>query len=362
MYQKNIFPGQYIQGSGILNELPEIIKPFGNKAIILASPSIKNKIIPTYGQKILEEKIEITLFNGECTFEEIDRFQNIIKQENADIVIAMGGGKTIDTAKICADRAKLPVIVIPTIASTDAPCSACAVTYTKEGIFESVQYQLRNPAIVLVDTKVITNAPTRFLVSGMGDALATWFEAKSCIQTQSKNECNGLSSLTSESIAKLCYKTLLKYGKLAKLANDNKIVTPALNNVIEANILLSGIGFESCGIATAHAVHNGLTEIPETHKFYHGEKVAFGVLTGLHLNNENKQTIDTVYSFCHEIGLPITFKDLGILKINNEKLLKIAQKTCSPEQSIHHEATIITEEKVIDAMIMADAYGKKFLK
>jgi len=358
MNQKAIFPGQYIQGSGILDELPDIISSFGKKAIILASPSVKNNIIPAYGRRIIEEGIRIELFNGECTREEIDRFFRIIGQTEADIIIAMGGGKAIDTAKISADKANLPVVVVATIASTDAPCSACAVTYTKEGIFESVQYQLRSPAIVLVDTFVIANSPVRFLVSGMGDALATWFEAKSCAASQSQNECKGLSTLAASQIAKLCFETLLEYGVLAKIANENKIVTPALEKIIEANILLSGVGFESCGLATAHAIHNGLTELPETHHCFHGEKVAYGVLTGLHLNSENKETIDRVYAFCREIGLPVTLKELGIDEPSREKMSIAAKKACSADQPIHHEAAVITEDKVIDAMLMADAYGK----
>ena len=113
----------------------------------------------------------------------------------------------------------------------------------------------------------------------MGDALSTWFEARSCAQTQSVNECGGLSTLTGLNLAKLCYDTLLKYGKAAKTANDENVVTPALNYIVEANILLSGIGFESSGLAAAHAIHNGLTALKETHSFYHGEKVAFGVFS-----------------------------------------------------------------------------------
>lgn len=272
MIQKAIFPGQYIQGSGVINQLPDIIAPFGKKAFILASPSVKKIIIPELTQIANHDRFETALFNGECTEEEIARLLDMIKLSNSDIVIAMGGGKTIDTAKICADRANLPVAVVPTIASTDAPCSACAVTYTKDGVFEAVHYQLKSPAIVLVDTRIITNSPVRFLVSGMGDALATWFEAKSCERSQSQNECKGLSTLAANQIAKLCYDTLLEFGVAAKIANENRIVTPALNNIIEANILLSGIGFESCGLATAHAVHNGLTELSETHQKYHGEK------------------------------------------------------------------------------------------
>lgn len=358
MKNKAAFPGQYIQGQGVLNELPGLIKLLGNKGMILASPTVKSNILPAFTGSSTTGRIPVELFNGECSEHELKRIGNILEKGKVDILIGMGGGKTIDTAKIAADRANIPVIIIPTIASTDAPCSGCAVVYSPEGIFEAVHYQKRNPAVVLVDVNIITDSPVRFLVSGMGDALATWFEARSCERTQSMNECGGLSTLSGLHIAKLCYETLLQYGYAAKMANTEKIVTPALNYIIEANILLSGIGFESSGLAAAHAVHNGLTALEETHSLFHGEKVAFGVLTGLHLTAANPDEIDEVYSFCEKIGLPTTLKEIGLENASREKLMTAAEKACMPDQSIHHEAGKITPEKVLDAMIMADAMGR----
>lgn len=359
MKNKAAFPSQYLQGKGILNELPEIVNQFGSKGLILASPSAKDKILPVYGSAVIKSKISVERFNGECCEDELSRLDCIIKRDNIDVLVGMGGGKAIDTAKIAADRAGISVIVVPTIASTDAPCSGCAVTYTNDGIFEATLYQKRNPTSVLVDMNIIANAPTRFLVAGMGDALATWFEARSCDQTKSMNECGGLSTLTSLHLAKLCYETLLKYGLYAKIANEQKIVTPALNYITETNILLSGIGFESSGLAAAHAIHNGLTSLRESHSFYHGEKVAFGVLTGLHLNSVSPDEIETVYTFCEEIGLPTTLTDIGIDSEDKCSILSVAEKACAPGQAIHHEAGEINPEKVLHAMLIADAYGRR---
>jgi glycerol dehydrogenase len=327
--------------------------------LILASPTVLKKILPAYGSDALAEQILSEQFRGECCEDELTRMALRIRYDKIDVIVGMGGGKTIDTAKIAADRAGIPVIVVPTIASTDAPCSGCAVTYTPDGIFEQVQYQKRNPAAVVVDMKIIADSPVRFLVSGMGDALATWFEARSCNRTQSVNECGGLSTIAGLTIAELCYDTLLDYGAAAKIANEAHIVTPALCFIAEANILLSGIGFESSGLATAHAVHNGLTALEETHAYYHGEKVAFGVLTGLHLNAASPEEIETVYSFCEDVGLPTTLAEIGLRNTNKNHLMKAAEKACAPDQPIHHEAGEITPQKVCDAMIMADAYGRR---
>ncbi len=353
---KAVFPGKYIQGEGLIDELPQMIKSFGNKGLILSSKTVKNTILNN--NKHINEDIIAEIFGGECCQKEINRLSEIIDKNKIDVVVGMGGGKVIDTAKIIADKVSIPVIIVPTIASTDAPCSGVAVIYTENGVFESVYYLKMNPQIVLVDMNVIANAPTRFLVAGIGDALATWFEAESCHRAQSMNECGGYGTLTSLSLAKLCYNTILQYGMAAKIANENKIITEALNHVVEANILLSGIGFESAGLAAAHSIHNGLSAIEGTHKFYHGEKVAFGVLAGLHLTDASPAEIDKVYSFCENIGLPTTLAEIGVINADKNDLMKVAVKSCAPLESIHHEAGNITPSRVLNAIIAADAMGK----
>ncbi|MDD2332679.1 MAG: glycerol dehydrogenase [Candidatus Cloacimonetes bacterium] len=359
MLQKALFPGQYLQGAGAIRTLPEVLRQFGTKAMLLASHTVLENILPRCAADIDPNRICQERFRGECSQAEIQRVFELVKTQGIDVMIGMGGGKTIDTAKIVADKAGIPVIIAPTIASTDAPCSGCAVTYSPDGIFESVLYQKRNPAVVLVDLSIIAAAPVRYLVSGMGDALATWFEAHSCEQTKSLNECGGHITRIGLGIARLCYETLLEYGVQAKIANQRGLITPALSNVTEANILLSGIGFESCGIACAHAVHNGLTILEETHAYFHGEKVAFGVLTGLHLNAVKADEINLVYGFCEQIGLPTCLADIGVSASDREKLMQVALQSCKDDSSMHKEAGNITAEMVLNAMLMADAWGEE---
>lgn len=357
VFQKAVFPGKYIQGVGSMGELPALIRLLGKQGMILASPSVNAQVLPECGIDCRAQGIHTESFRGECCEPELARLSAILTQKHVDVLVGMGGGKTIDTAKIVADRADIPVIVVPTIASTDAPCSGCAVLYSEDGIFDSVFYQRTNPAAVLVDVGIIAAAPTRFLVAGMGDALSTWFEARSCNRTQSANECGGVGTTVGLHIAKLCYETLLAYGAAAKIASEKHIVTPALEHIVEANILLSGIGFESAGLAAAHSIHNGLTAVPETHSFYHGEKVAFGVLAGLQLTGASADESAAVFSFCEDVGLPTTLADVGLGNADRATLMKAAEKACAPGQPIHHEAGTITPQRVLHAMLAADAMG-----
>ncbi len=355
-------PSKYIQGNEAILELEGIIRQFGKKAIILTSSTARKYLPSEYLEPPLSSLISIEPFSGECSEDTLKNLAERINLLKAGIIVGMGGGKVIDTAKIAADRADIPVIVVPTIASTDAPCSGCAVTYTPDGVFEKVHYQRLNPTVVLVDMNILAKAPVRFLVAGMGDALATWFEARSCKETLSVNECGGLSTLAGQHLARLCYEVLLKYGLQAKIDNEAGVVTHALNNIAEANILLSGIGFESGGLASAHAIHNGLTVLPETHNFYHGEKVAFGVIAGLHLTNSTDNEINEVYGFCKSIGLPVTLAEIGISDRNNQRLMQVAKKAVEKESPIHHEGPGITADKVCKALLEADKVGQEYLK
>ncbi len=351
------FPGKYIQGENAIQQLPELASRFGRKAFVIASRTAR-KVLADKLPDFANGSASVAEFGGECCEQELGRVADLMRAAQADVVVGMGGGKAIDTAKIAADRAGLPVIVFPTIASTDAPCSGCAVIYDRNSVFESVYYMKSNPQAVLVDSRIVAEAPVRFLIAGMGDALATWFEARDCQRARSMNECGGYSTISALNLAKLCYETIINYGEAAAIACRNRAVTPALERVVEANTLLSGIGFESSGLAAAHSVHNGLSALGATHSFYHGEKVAFGVLTQLHMTDADPEELDEVYSFCESIWLPTTLAGIGIENPTKEDLWTVAEKSCAPQESIHHEAGAVTPSMVAEALIMADAYGR----
>jgi len=299
----------------------------------------------------------VEAFGGECCDQELDRLLALLNRNGHDVVVGMGGGKALDTAKIIADRVDIPVIMVPTVASNDAPCSGCSVVYTATGVFDRVCFQKANPRLVLVDTGLIAHAPARFLKAGMGDALATWFEARSCLKSSAPNVCGGRSTRAALNLSRLCYDTLLTHGRHALAAVSRQRVTPALEHVVEACILLSGLGFESAGLAAAHAIHNGLTALPETHRYLHGEKVALGLLASLHLTGADPDEIHTVTAFCAQTGLPVTLSELGIDPANHEGLERVALAACAPHESIHHEGGEITPKAVVSALLTLDALG-----
>lgn len=367
-----ICPTKYVQGEDELLNLGYFVKTFGPSTLLIAHPDdvkrVKDKLDAT------AKRFNVTFvesgFKGECSRQEVARLQEIAKEKGCTSTIGLGGGKAIDAAKCVAQGEAL--IICPTIAATDAPTSHSAVLYTPEGAFDDYAYFKQSPSVVLIDTTVIANAPTRFLVSGMGDALSTYFEARATAKSYSnvnaglpcgyrEGECGPAKGTnTALALATLCYEMLMKDGVKAKAACDSNVVTPALENIIETNILLSGLGFESAGLGGAHAIHDGLTILEGTHHYYHGEKVAFGTIAQLVLENAPTEELNQVLDFCLEVGLPVCLKDIGVDSITKEELLEVAEKACIPEESIHAMPFPVTVEGVAAAIAAADKIGRDY--
>ncbi len=266
----------------------------------------------------------------------------------------------MDTARAIAADLSLPVVSCPSIASSDAPCSALSVIYTDAGIAEEYRIYRRNPDLVLVDTAVIARSPARLLVAGMGDALATWFEAKVCVDGGARNMRGGASTRSALALAEVCYRTLLADGVAAIEALHCQEPNDALERLVEANTLLSGLGFESSGLAAAHAIHNGLTTAAGTHSYMHGEKVAFGLIAQLMIESQPRSVVEEVLTFSNSVGLPTTFGDIGIADPGRELLEMVARRATAPGETIHNEPITVTPELAVEAMRAADSAGTSF--
>ena len=356
-------PQKYVQGKDSLFKFHEEMKDLGNKFLFVCSRS---------GYKMCHDKIEKSfegtedirqyeIFGGVSSVGEIERMRKIVRENRLNVVVGVGGGSAIDTAKATAYYEKLPVVIIPTVVATDAPCTGLSVIYNDDETFNSYLFYPKNPEVVIVDSDVIAKSPVKFLVAGMGDALGTYFEARACQRSDAASCAGGKITGAAMALAKLCFDTLMEEGVKAKLALEAGACTEAVEKVIEANTLLSGIGFESGGLAGAHAIHNGLTVLEECHHMYHGEKVAFGTITQLVLENIPSEELQQVIDFCIECGLPVTLEQLGAGKITEEQLMKVAEAACAETDTLHNMPFEVTPKKVADAIKAADAYGHYFL-
>jgi glycerol dehydrogenase len=344
------FPGRYIQAAGAIGLLGQEAGRYGKSAIVLVDRGVFDTLEgPVSSAFRGEADVVLLRHGGECSERAVSELVARASAASADVVIGIGGGKALDTAKAAACDLDLPVIVVPTIAASDAPCSALAVIYTENGTVAYDRFLPDNPDLVLVDTALIAKAPARFLAAGIGDALATWYEADACRRSGASNCMKMPGVPLAFEIARFCRETIFEHGTAALAECDARRAGPAIERVIEANILLSGIGFESGGVAAAHAIHHGLCELDDVHHHLHGEKVAIGVLAGLKINGDHDE-FERVRDFCLAVRLPTRLSDIGIADATEEKLAIVARRACRSGEIIHNEPVPVSEEMVVAAL------------
>lgn len=344
------FPGRYIQAAGLIARLRAESKCFGTKALCLIDGNVAGSLEDRVRAGADGLSLTLLVHGGECSEAEIARAVEAGKASGAELVIGIGGGKALDTSKVVAFRlGNLPTVIVPTIAASDAPCSALAVVYREDHSVDYDYFLPRNPDLVLVDSQIIAEAPVRFLAAGIGDALATWYEAESSRKADAPNCWGTHGSPLAFEVARFCRDTIFEHGAKALEECDANTAGPSFEKVVEANILLSGAGFESGGVAGAHAIHHGLCELHDVHHHLHGEKVAIGVLATL-LVHGDKAEYERVRAYCKTVRLPTRLSDIGISEVTDEKLRKVAERACRPGEIMENEPIKITPDTVVAAL------------
>ena len=352
-------PLKYVQGKGALLSFHDELSYLGKRWLFVCSNSghrtCHDSIEKSFGNS--DDLRIYEVFGGISSNGEIARMQEIVRNEKIDVVVGVGGGSAIDTAKAVAHYEKLPVAVVPTVISTDAPCTGLSVIYNDDESFDRYLFYDNNPDAVIVDSEIIAQSPVKFLVAGMGDALGTYFEARACYKVDAPSLENGGVTRTALAIAKLCYDTLRDYGSQAKVANEMKVVTPALDAIIEANVYLSGVGADNGGLAAAHSFYNGVTALG-AHTIEHGCCVAYGTLLQLLLEGVPNDEFKEVQDFCMEVGLPVTLAELGIDASDSSLIKKIADAACREGETIHNMLPPVDEKDLYNAIIECDMLGR----
>ncbi|MFP7170059.1 iron-containing alcohol dehydrogenase family protein [Terribacillus halophilus] len=294
-------------------------------------------------------------YNGQCTHAEAARLANIATGEAAQFIIGVGGGKVLDTAKAAADEAGLPVILIPTIISNCSPWASLSVFYDEAGNFVEYTIFPRSTFMLLVEPRLLLTTPAPYLIAGIGDTLAKWYEAD--VLTENMTD-QPLAVQIARNAAKLCRDILIAEGDAAICSLQDKRTDSSFLRVAETIIMaggmVGGFGDEYGRIAGAHSIHNGLTRLPETHEQLHGNKVAYGILIQLALEGKFDEIL-TLLPFYRKLGLPTVLKELGV-KGDLDRAMKItADGAVAPGESIHF-MHVSSSDRVVEAMHRVETF------
>ncbi len=354
-------PARYVQGRGVTADLGTHTATLGDSALLVADDVVLGLVEDEVTTSLGDHGVEVSsvTFGGECSTEEIDRIASVADERGADVVVGAGGGKALDAAKAVRAERGGAMVSMPTIASTDAPTSALSVVYSEHGEFEEYLFHDDHPDLVVVDTAVVAAAPTRLFRGGVADALATWFEAEATSNSDGDNVVGGKPTRAGTHLAKLCYETLREHAVSAVEAVERDAVTESVEAVTEANTLLSGLGFESGGLAAAHSIHNGLTQLEATHGATHGEKVNVGTISQLVLEGRDDAFVEEIIEFSLDVGLPVTLAEIGLDDPTRQQLDVVAEAACADEETIHNEPFAVEPAMVRDAILTADRLGER---
>jgi glycerol dehydrogenase len=322
-------PHRYVQGPDAIDALGGLIKAYG------ATPLI---VIDQFLVSVLQDRLAYTMlsagltpmllpFGGEITYAAIDALVARTNGSALSVVVGVGGGKALDAAKSVAVQLALPMVTVPTIASNDSPTSAAIAMYDAHHVMIAVDRMPRSPDLVVVDTRVIANAPTHFLRAGIGDAIAKKFEAHGCRNGTGNTPFGSRPLMTAIAIADACYATLRDHAAAALLAVTAGILTDDVEATIEAVILMSGLGFENGGLSIAHSLTRGLVVARGAKVAMHGNQIAYGTLVQLAAEDRSAPFIADVMAFLQSIDLPIRLAELGMANATDTEIDDIARLT-----------------------------------
>ncbi|BDC45929.1 glycerol dehydrogenase [Paraburkholderia terrae] len=325
-------PGRYVQGEGVIDSIGQWLIEYASRVLIVCDAGVR---------QIVESQVETSLrehdigcvwiaFAGELTVASVDALVNDASAHAFDAVVAIGGGKALDAGKALSHATSRPLVTVPTIASNDSPTSKNYVLYDDHHQLAEVRHMPRSAVLVLVDTTLLARAPRAFLVAGIGDAVSKYFEAHQCKQAQGKNLFGARPSFAGYALAHACYEAIRENAETALSELQTHGVTASYDRLIEAVILLSGLGFESGGLSIAHAMTRGLSRMESAQPAPHGHQVAYGLLVQLHLEGRPDAFIDDIAAFFARIGLPTRLlgkNGLGARSVDREVLAQIAEYT-----------------------------------
>jgi hydroxycarboxylate dehydrogenase A len=324
-------PNQYICKEGVLKDISSYLDGFEFPVVVTGHKSFQALLNYTS----LPSHVQVIQHNGYSSDTAVKGISERARQ--ADVIIGIGGGIILDTAKSVADKLNIEIITIPTVVGTCATSTPLSVIYDDTGAYVRVDYHKRSSYLTVVDPLFLLKSPMDYFKSGIGDTLAKWFEAEAIIRNNINKDTFSIMVHVGLQNSSFIKELLLEESKLAIESLETNTISSSFTKVLEAVLTLAGTvggyGGRFGRMSGAHAIHNGLSFIEETHNILHGQKVAYGILVQLILENRTKEVQDLI-PFYNDLGFPINLKELGITDHQDQAMKIIAAHAIKPEETL----------------------------
>lgn len=355
MSNRNVFLPNYTIGDSAYDEVIKVCSNYGKKVVFIGGKTALEKASHLVKNLIAGGDLEVidTLwYGGEAAYANVEKLKEESTVHEADMVFAFGGGKAIDTCKVLTGDLNKPLFVFPTISSTCAAVTSVCAIYNVDGVFEGLYWRNTPAEHTFINTKIIAEAPDKYLWAGIGDTLAKGYEPEFSSRGRKLDHPNALGV----TLSKLCQEPLVEYGSKALVDCKENKVSDDLEETVLSIIVNTGLvsnhvinDYNSC---VAHAMCYGFSTMPKVeHNHLHGEIVSYGVLVQLMLDNNTKE-IDKLLPFYREIGLPTSYKDFGVTREEMEGVLQKASEV----NDVKVAAMNITKDKLAEAVDRLEKY------
>ncbi|WP_239256556.1 iron-containing alcohol dehydrogenase family protein [Listeria ilorinensis] len=349
-------PQEYVCEVGSWKTLEEHLKRRLLKRVLVLHGEKSWRVAEAKFPELNEVEAVFDTYHFECTDAEVARVVALVKAENCEAIIGVGGGKVADVVKAACHVLGIAAIIMPTLAATCAAYTPLSVMYNEAG--QMLRYDVfpRSNALVLIDPEVILDSPFELMVAGIGDTLAKWYEADVIIRQLEKSSAEIDVAYFA---AKMCRDNLLALSSAALTAMRTGQLNEAFVKTVETNIMIGGMvggfGDDYGRTSGAHSIHDALTTQEASHRVLHGNKVAYGILVQLVIEG-NWAEIEQLLPFYRELGLPASLFDMEMGDLSAEELQIVAERATEPGETIHMMGEGITSEVVYQAMIQLEDY------
>ncbi|NPV55015.1 MAG: iron-containing alcohol dehydrogenase family protein [Firmicutes bacterium] len=364
MFNAKVAPNEFARGVGAIERIGDYVARYGSRALVIGGRRALGAALAKMQASFEVAKVsfDVEEFSGYCSQNMIKRYADKVEAGRYDLVVGVGGGRALDCVKAVGDVTWRPVITVPTIAATCAAWSSVSVSYSDEGIFEGSISLRRSPVVAIVDSRILCDAPVRYLAAGIGDALAKWYEVPLNVKITGEDSASIRSALA---LTDLCNRMFRELGRQALEDAGRGEVTETLERIIDAVIMLtgliSGLAGDACRLAVGHSIYNCMSHFKASSASLHGEKVAFGLAVQQVLEGRSLTEVNDYLIFLKkELGLPVTLGQLGLCGISEAEISHLAELVAQDPavKSAPFDGNVANIRK---AILTVDDMGKKLL-
>jgi glycerol-1-phosphate dehydrogenase [NAD(P)+] len=312
-------PRKILVGDNVISELGNFVTDINNRisnVVIISGETVRTKIEDNIKKSFEKSHISNYWFiRKDASFETVSRIRLDIEELKPDVILGIGGGKSVDVGKMVAYGIKKSFISIPTSASHDGISSPFV---SLKGSNKPHSIKVNTPIGILADIKLISEAPTRLLSSGCGDLIGKLTAVKDWELARDDN--NEYFGAYSAYLAKLSADIIMNKSK--ELLQNEQGIRTIIEALISAGVAAGIAGSSRPCSGSEHLFSHALEYITDGNCGLHGERVGLGTIIMSKLYDMDFERIRDVLE---NVKAPVKANQINLTENDVVRSLLIAQ-------------------------------------